>query len=238
MVSLTNITYNIPYYLNNQSYIMLSSCNPELLNYTRYNFNRLRDLIKTSYNKSKVMVFNKDYEKPLLLEKTINRWYKSYLNTPRFPVETTNKSYMFSGLDRREQQTVLPYPFHPYFNYFRNIDSRYNQVVANYYETINDYIDYHRDWTYDMVENYSISILNLNEPRFQNDNTENRIFKIKSVATGETYDIELTDGLIITMGGEFQRDYRHGIPPGTPPINNNRSFISTRIGITFRQFLE
>lgn len=76
---LTNITFDTPYYLNNKSYIMLSSCNTELLNYTRYNYNRLRDLIKTSDNKSKVMVFNKDYENPQLIEKTIHRWYKSYI---------------------------------------------------------------------------------------------------------------------------------------------------------------
>ena len=76
------IPYNTRFYLDNTSYIVLSKCPDNLLDYTDYNYDKLKALIKTSNNKSSVMVFNKNYTHPELVEKNINRWYKSYLNTP------------------------------------------------------------------------------------------------------------------------------------------------------------
>ena len=232
---------NVPYYMghDNKSYIVLSRCPEALIQYSDQNYNRLRDLIKTSDELSRVMVFNKNYDEPKLIEKTIHRWYKSYLNTPTYPINQVNKSYMFSGIDKREiENKGLPSRFKPYLDYFRRIDSRYNQVVANLYETDNHYIDYHRDWTYGMMKNYSISILNINEPR-----SINRIFKIQEIATNRVTTITLTNGLIITMGGEFQKYFRHGIDivnsKNTNNTNNNMNNNmnnSGRIGITFRQF--
>lgn len=224
------INLNVPYYmgLDNKSYIVLSRCPESLIQYSHENYNRLRDLIKTSDELSRVMVFNKNYDRPQLIEKTIHRWYKSYLKTPPYPVNQVNKSYMFSGIDKREiVDKQLPTLLQPYLDYFRRLDSRYNQVVANLYETDKHYIDYHRDWTYGMMENYSISILNINQPR-----SINRMFNIQEIATNRVTQINLTNGLIITMGGEFQTYFRHGIDGITWNNTNN----SGRIGITFRQF--
>ena len=222
-----SIPYNTRYYLDNTSYILMSKCPDNLLDYTDYNYDKLKALIKTSNNKSNVMVFNKNYTHPELLEKNINRWYKSYLNTPDYPSNNINKSYMFSGRNKNEIQYYLPILFVPYFEYFKSIDSRYNQVVVNYYENENDNIDYHRDWTYGMVKDYVISILNLNSRK----NNASRVFEINNIINNKLYRIELHDGLVITLGGDFQKNYRHGIPK----ISNN-SIYNSRFGITFRQF--
>ena len=44
--------------------------------------------------------------------------------------------------------------------------------------------------------------------------------------------IELLHGLIITMGGKFQDEYKHGILK-----LNNTNIKNTRLGISFRQFI-
>ena len=224
-----NIPPNIPYYLDNTSYIILSRCVQPLLDYTEYNYDRLKALIKTDQNKSKVMVFNKNYTHPELVEKTIDRWFKSYLNTPEYPLSNVNKSYMFSGKNKDELEMGLPRLLFPYMDYFTKKDKRYNQVVVNYYENENDSIDYHRDWTYGMVKDYEISILNLNA-RYDR-YTKPRMFKIQNIKSGEEFSVELQNGLIITMGGSFQENFRHGIPK-----ISDSNIYNSRFGITFRQF--
>jgi alkylated DNA repair dioxygenase AlkB len=115
----------------------------------------------------------------------------------------------------------------------KSLDNNYNQVVANYYETENDYIPYHRDWTNGMVNNYEISTITLNH----NNNNITRTFEIvpnMNVVNNSKYDkinIELYNGLIVTMGGECQERFRHGIPK----ISNNK-IENKRFGLTFRQF--
>ncbi len=224
-----NIPHNTPHYLDNTSYIILSRCVQSLLDYTEYNYDRLKALIKTDQNKSKVMVFNKNYTHPELVEKTIDRWFKSYLNTPEYPLSNVNKSYMFSGKNKDELEMGLPRLLFPYMDYFTKKDKRYNQVVVNYYENENDSIDYHRDWTYGMAIDYEISILNLNV-RY-NRYTKLRMFKIQNIKSGEEFSIELQNGLIITMGGTFQDNFRHGIPK-----ISDSNIYNSRFGITFRQF--
>ena len=224
-----NIPHNTPHYLDNTSYIILSRCVQSLLDYTEYNYDRLKALIKTDQNKSKVMVFNKNYTHPELVEKTIDRWFKSYLNTPEYPLSNVNKSYMFSGKNKDELEMGLPRLLFPYMDYFTKKDKRYNQVVVNYYENENDSIDYHRDWSYGMVKDYEISILNLNV-RY-NRYTKLRMFKIQNIKSGEEFSIELQNGLIITMGGTFQDNFRHGIPK-----ISDSNIYNSRFGITFRQF--
>ena len=57
------------------------------------------------------------------------------------------------------------------------------------------------------------------------------MFKIQNIKNGEEFSIELQNGLIITMGGTFQDNFRHGIPKISDSNESN-----TRFGITFRQF--
>jgi len=218
--------------LTNHSYIKLSFLEKPLLDYSDYNYDKLKNLIKTNNsNKSNVMVFNKDYNNPKLIEEKTHRWFKSYLNTPKYPL-ISNKSYMFSGINKNEIVNGLPNLYYPYYDCFKKINNNYNQVVVNYYETIEDYIPMHRDWTYNMVPNYEISILTLNNKN----NNINRVFSIENVKTKELINIELLHGLIITMGGYFQHEYRHGILNNNNNNNNNNT-KNSRLGITFRQFI-
>lgn len=216
--------------LTNYSYIKLSFLEKPLLDYSDYNYDRLKDLIKTNNsNKSNVMVFNKDYNNPKLIEEKTHRWFKSYLHTPHYPINL-NKSYMFSGVDKNEINNGLPKLYYPYYDYFKKNNKNYNQIVVNYYETIEDFIPMHRDWIYNMIPNYEISILSLNNKN----NNVNRVFTIENVKNKKIITIELYHGLIITMGGYFQDEYRHGI---LKMNNNNKNNKNSRLGITFRQFL-
>lgn len=220
--------YNQIVNLTNYSYIKLSFLEKSLLDYSDYNYDKLKNLIKTNNSKkSNVMVFNKDYNNPKLIEEKTHRWFKSYLNTPKYPV-VSNKSYMFSGSNKNEIVNGLPNLYYPYYDYFKKKNNNYNQIVVNYYETIEDYIPMHRDWTYYMVPKYEISILTLNNKN----NNVNRVFSIENVKTKEIINIELFHGLIITMGGYFQYEYRHGILKF-----NNTNIKNSRLGITFRQFM-
>jgi len=225
LVNFTNIHYNKPIYIDNTSYIKLNYIPQNLIDYANVNYDKMVNLIKTP-NKSNVMVFNKNYSNPQLVEEICERYYKSYLNTPKYPTNS-NKSFMFSGKNLNEIQSNLPDIFKPYYNYIKNLNTNYNQIVVNYYETEKDYIPYHRDWTYNMIPNYEISILTLNQK-----NQKNRIFNIQSIDNNKKYNIELFNGLIITMGGQFQSNYRHAILK----LSNN-NFINKRLGITFRQFI-
>jgi len=220
--------YNKVINLTNNSYIKMSFLENGLVDYSDYNYDLLKNIIKTNNcNKSNVMVFNKDYSNPKLLEERTHRWFKSYLNTPNYD-NNSNKSYMFGGLDKNEINDGLPKLYYPYYDYFKKINTRYNQIVVNYYENNEDFIPMHRDWTYNMVPNYEITILTLNN---RNSNV-NRIFTFENIKTKELTSVELLHGMIITMGGNFQNEYRHGILK-----NDNINTKNSRLGITFRQFL-
>ena len=225
IINLTNYVSNFNYYLNNFSYIKFDILPDNILNYSKYNYKKLYNLIKTP-NKSSVMVFNKNYTNPQLYEERCERWFKSYLNTPKF-IKNSNKSYMFSGKNLIEIEENLPNLFKPYYYYMKKLNNNYNQVVVNYYETEKDNIPYHRDWTLNMIKNYEISIITLNE------NIKNkRIFQIKNINNNNIYNIELKNGLIIIMGGNFQNDFRHRVLK----LSNNNN-INRRLSLTFRQFI-
>ena len=223
-----NIIYNKNLFLDNSSYIKFTKLPDEYLNYSFYNYDKMTELIKTS-DKSKVLVYNKNITNPKYNEIITNRWFKSYLNTPKVP-NYINKSYMFSGYEKKEVEEKLPNIFNPIYQFFKRIDNNYNQIVVNYYEREHDSIALHSDWDDNMIENYEISILTLNK-----NNNKNRYFTIVSKNNNENnncINIELYNGLIITMGGNFQKNFRHGIQK----ISDSNT-LNQRLGITFRQFI-
>lgn len=221
------------------SWFTISKLPQELNIYTGNIFQEAVNAIKPSNNtkKSKVMVFNKDKESPQWNEQKCYRWYKSYLNTPKFN-ENVSKSYMFSDKNGTEIESKLPSVFEPFYNYMNNETANnqnttypYNQIVANYYEKSHDFIPFHRDWTNGMVDNYDIAILTLKPPGATNrtftiipcDNDVNSIYK--------KVEIELINGLILTMNGDFQKKFKHGVPK--LKMENK---INQRISLTFRKF--
>jgi len=174
--------------------------------------------------KSKVLLFNKDKENPEWCEEECNRYYKSYLKTPEFNKKVM-KSYMFSGNDKKEINNEIPEIFMPYYNYMKNINNNYNQVVINWYDN-NNHIPEHSDCDHGMIDDYKISVINLNE-----NNDVKRIMRIVPKKDNNDYlkketRIELENGLLLTMCGKMQLKFNHGVPKGN----------GKRISMTFREF--
>ena len=103
---------------------------------------------------SKVYVYNK--EDKIHEEKQIYRSYRSYLNVPPFN-EDLPKSYMYDGLEESVPNILLPYVKDAWSE-----DSRYNQLIVNWYNP-EDYIQPHRDCDHYMVDDYKIKIVSINE---------------------------------------------------------------------------
>jgi alkylated DNA repair dioxygenase AlkB len=213
--------------LSENSFIQIYKSPQYILNYIKNNFEDMFDLhpIYDNDKKSKIMQFNKDSNNPEWYELEINRWFKSYLQTPSFD-NKYKKSYMFSGKEQLEISEDLPDLIKPIFNYVKNIDNRYNQVVVNWYEKENDYIALHSDWVDNMVDNYNIGILNL-----YGQTDKIRTLDIINKNTLEKTSIELNNGDLVLLCGDFQNEFRHGIPK-----LSDDDIISRRIGISFRQY--
>jgi alkylated DNA repair dioxygenase AlkB len=210
------------------SWIHIDYLPNELKEYAFKNFNSMFDLHPE--NKANVLVFNKDKQNPDWNEIECFRWSKSYLNTPKFD-KTVMKSYMFSGTNDENINDELPELFKPFYDFMKTKDDRNNQVIANWYGNNEDYIPFHSDCEADMVDNHTISLINFNS----DDKIDSwREFKLITRDTNNSlYDevvIVLRHGLIITMGGNVQTKYTHGVPK----CDNN--LVSQRISLSFRQF--
>jgi alkylated DNA repair dioxygenase AlkB len=148
--------------------------------------------------------------KPTMQEMPMHRWQQSYLQTPS--LESTkdngNVHFMYSSLDESANTLPLPSLFQPFHEFMLGCDARYNQVVANWYDG-DDYIAQHRDCTTGMINESPIAMCNI-EPNAQ------RHFSIVPNRTCETplYPevlIPLANGITVTMGGETQQHYKHGV---------------------------
>lgn len=160
------------------------------------------------------------------IETASHRWNQSYLKTPKKDLNV-KESYMFSGLDDSTINDPLPAVFQPYYEYMQLKDSKYNQVVLNWYDPTS-YIPRHTDCEAGMIKNHTISMLNINE---HTDDTD-RLFKLKSQKNSkhnnlyQSVSIVLRDGIVITMGGDTQETYLHGVYKGK----------HSRISFSCRQF--
>lgn len=235
-------------YLSNESFIQISFLEKSLLQYSINNFEKISKLVY-SKNQSSVLVFNKDFKKPKLIEQQCFRWYKSYLNTPKRP-KKISKSYMFSGKKEKEIDLLFPKELKPIFEYFYHKDNYYNQVVINLDKKNKDYIPLHSDWVEGMKENYLISLLNLYPKNFRNENHRFMYIvpneKFKSEYPNKEFSllsIKLHQGMIITFGGKFQEYFRHGVPPIIKDYNYSknikkdiREYSNPRLSFVFRQF--
>ena len=160
-------------------------------------------------------------------ELKVERWQQSYFNTPKY-IETRydKRTFMYS---REEKE--FPECFQPYYKYMKSIDERYNQVVANWYKDGQDYIAFHSDCTIGMIPNGKISIISL----YDSTACENeRTFSLKQKSfikniDKNTLDIRMNHGSIITMCGDTQKEYRHGIRKST--------HTTPRISLSFRQMI-
>ena len=223
--------YIDPYEYNNQifyltknksSWITISHLPEELSIYTQNNFNILFNLHPTT--RGKIIMFDKEVDS--------SRWHQSYLKTPKYD-PNRKCSYMFSGIENNEYiNTPLPEEFTKYYNFMKNIDPKYNQVVGNWYENKEDHIAFHSDCELGMINNAVVSILSFNESDMSIETERTLIIRPKIYKKGLASDvfIKLRHGSIITMGGDIQKEFVHG-------ILKEKEDKSRRISLSFRQFV-
>jgi len=163
-------------------------------------------------------------------EVKVNRYSKSYLHTP-INITHHKSSYMYSGLDKSKNQEDLPSIFKIYWNEMKRFDPKYNQVIVNWYEDENDFIAQHADCQKQMIDGAKISILSFYENPVKS-NFRNLILKPKTAGqtTQTTYKVQLDHGSIVTMCGNCQNEFTHGISKENSPKGK-------RISISFRQMI-
>ena len=169
-------------------------------------------------------------------ETKLARWQQAY-----------NLPYYFSGMIH--EAIPLPDEFKPFLeelrasHYNEFCSTGFNGVFVNWYEDGSDYIGPHSDDVRQLVKgpegNTLIYSLTLQE------GPGHRIFRIKpklpqkgSLPTElrkklgrQRTDIQLKHGLVVMMGGQCQRDFKHQVPP-------TKKKVGRRINITIRCFWE
>jgi alkylated DNA repair dioxygenase AlkB len=204
------------------SWITLEWLSQELLKDSTKSYQELFELHPVQ--RGKVIMFD--------AEVISSRWHRSYLHQPERDLARP-RSYMYSGMEPFEDLS-LPIPFQKLRTFLNEKENGtpYNQVIVNWYANGNDYIAPHSDCQNGMIPNTGIAILTLCEddqfPRelritpknFKNEKKDPLYKHVK---------IQLKHGCILTMHGETQKNFRHGIPKD---LQNQTS----RISLTFRKF--
>ena len=160
----------------------------------------------------------------------VNRYSQSYLQTPKIDREEIKfYSYMYSGFNYINHD--LHNEFKPYYNFINKIDENYNKVAVNWFENGEDNISFHSDCNDNMIENAKILIISLyNYNEITNEYLRTFIIKpkpnVKSLK--KVFEIKLEHGMILTMCGNIQDEFRHG-------IKKDFNVKLPRISISFRQ---
>jgi len=209
------------------SWIKIQNIPENLKNYALENFD-------TFFNhhpnlKGKMINYLKDID--------AHRYYKSYMNTPKLNIDfikEKNSSYMFSNSCENLFENNLPEPFQIFLDYLNKDElEKYNQSVINWYENGNDYLPFHQDWEHGKKENSDVTTITL--MKNDDDNYRNFIVKPnKKYVKDYKYDqveILTRHGTQITMGGDCQQNFRHGVPK---MLSNDQP----RISLTFRNYNE
>jgi alkylated DNA repair dioxygenase AlkB len=214
----------IPLTKEGNSWVEIEMAPEEIIDYGAKNFNKLFNL--HPLEQGKIIM----YEQELLSY----RWHQSYLRTPQrdpaFP-----HSYMFSGYDESSINQELPSEFQVFYDFMLKRDARFNQIVANWYLDGNDYIAQHSDCELGMIPDAIVSMINFNR---LNARENCRVFKIQpkptdvDVAEFQAVSIVLRNGVMITMGGDTQKQFKHGVPK----MSLSEGEAAPRFSLSFRQF--
>lgn len=161
-------------------------------------------------------------------------WHKSYLNTPTHN-PAAHFSYMFSGHNDASTRDPLPDAFMPFLEYVNRNGAGYNQVVINWYKDGQDFTPQHSDCEEGMKDGADILIISLGDERElkirpKNIKVEGADGNPGAAAKSEGVDVPCPHASILTMGGQTQKFFRHGVPKSTSE--------APRISITFRSFKE
>jgi len=100
------------------------------------------------------------------------------------------------------------------------LNTTFNYVLLNYYETGQDYISYHADNEVLDDDDFIASLSLGGSRRF--------LVRPKPSKSEEKYEWVVNDGDLIVMDGKMQRSYKHSVPKTTKPVEG-------RINLTFRK---
>ncbi len=205
------------------SWITIEWLSKELIDYATKNYQTLFAI--HPIQKGKVVLYDQEFESP--------RWHRSYLHQPKR--EQGKTSYMYSGIEPYEE-LALPLPFQPFLDFLNATEetNKYNQVIVNWYANGNDYIKPHSDCQIGMATNVSIVIITLCEDETKPRELILKSKNLKNEMNDNLYSsvkIKLEHACIVTMHGDTQTKFRHGV---SKALDNHTS----RISLTFRKFLQ
>ena len=165
-------------------------------------------------------------------ELVVSRYSKSYGQTWTGLSHIKSSSYMYSGFDTSANNDPVPSEFEPYYSWAKKSDSKFNQVIANWYADQLDYIAPHADCTRGMIPNAKISICSAyadtNPNNFRTIEFRPRNFKSDPVA--DLVKIKLPHGSVLTICGQTNKYFTHGIPREPNPV-------CPRVSLSFRQMI-
>lgn len=146
----------------------------------------------------------------------VPRWQQSYL-----------RDYAFSG--NVNKALPLPDQFKPYLDWLNDMDyGEFNEVLINFYQDGNHYIGSHADDESELIPDSPIVTITLCSKGLP------RKFRIREKKTKKIIrDIETTNGLVLIMGGKFQKEFKHEVVKMTGGMAEK---AGKRISITLRQF--
>lgn len=151
--------------------------------------------------------------------------YGKKTSVPRYQ-QAYLRDYSFSG----SVSKVLPLPdvLAPYLEYANSLgySGNFNGFLINWYEAGENYIGSHADSTVQLVRNSPIITITLCS------DGESRLFRIRDTKKHIVKNIFTDNGLVLTMGGCFQTEFKHEI------VKTSKIGVSKRISITLRQFKE
>jgi alkylated DNA repair dioxygenase AlkB len=144
------------------------------------------------------------------------------VKTPRWQ-QSYGKPYYFTGINHDALE--MTDDIKELLDFINNLGyEEYNQVLINWYEDGNHYIGSHSDDESQLVNGSSIMTLSLGETM---------VFRIRNKFKNNIIeDIEVKDGMILVMGGRFQKKFKHEIVK----ITSKKNKVESRISVTFRKF--
>jgi alkylated DNA repair dioxygenase AlkB len=98
---------------------------------------------------------------------------------------------------------------------------RFNSVLANLYRDGRDSMGWHADKEKELGDAPFIASLSLGAER---------LFRVRHNRSGKTLDVVLRNGDLLTMGGVFQKHWRHCVP-------KSAATSDARINLTFRHIV-
>ena len=151
----------------------------------------------------------------------IPRWQRSY-----------GRDYKFSGVVSKGHE--IPPELKPYISWVNSLGyGTFDEILLNWYANGENYIGSHSDDESSLKKGSPIVTITLCDT---NDLSILRKFRIRNKDESKKVvkDVLTSNGMVLIMGGDFQKEFRHEVVKMTGEIAKK---AAPRISITLRQFL-